>query len=309
MSRETTNPSAAEAAIASASGPVVVGYDGSQSAMIAVRYAARAAARRRVPLRIVTTFSVVVSDMGMGTGFTVDADVIDSLRAEAEHQVQGAAEVVRAEYPTLDVTALAIVGPAAATLLEQSRQAGLIVVGSSGKGALAGLLGSTSRAVASHSAAPTVVARVADPTGDTVVVGVDGSPDSLRALAFAFDVASRTGWKLRAVHTWDVPPIGALTGMPSPEPPELLVERAEFETRAALEEMTGFGDRYPDVAVEHVIVRGAAAKTLVEQSAGAALLVVGSRGRGGFLGLILGSVSQGVLQHAKCNVAVVRTAG
>ena len=306
MSRETANPAAAEAAVASASGPVVVGYDGSESAMISVRYAALTAAGRKVPLRIVTTFSVVVSDLGMGTGIYVNAEVIDSIRIAAERQAGEAADAVRAEHPSLEVTPLAIAGPAAATLLEQSAQAGLLVVGSSGKGTLAGLLGSTSRAVASHSLVPTVVARVAAPTGNTVVVGVDGSPDSLRALAFAFDVASRTGCKLRAVHTWDVPPIGALTGIPSPEPPELIVERAELETRAALEELTGFGDRYPDVEVEHAIVRGSPVKVLVEQSREAALVVVGSRGRGGFLGLILGSVSQGVLQHAASNVAVVR---
>lgn len=287
-------------------GPVVVGYDSSGPADQALTYAAHQAARRGVDLRIVTAFGIVVSDLGMGMAAPLDAELVASVQRSAAAQADAGAERVRAEYPDLHVTTVVDAGPAAAVILEQTSDASLVVIGSHGGGGFLGMmLGGTSREVATHCTAPTVVVRDANPSGRQVVVGVDGSPDSIGALAFAFDVASRQGLDLLAVHTWDVPPIGAITGVPAPEPPELIREIANNEARAALEELSGFGERYPDVTVDHKIVRGSPVKTLVAESAEAALLVVGSRGRGGFLGLVLGSVSHGVLHHAPCNVAVV----
>ena len=306
MSRSAPSPEHIEDRTGVGAGPVVVGHDNSEPAEDALTYAASQAAQRGVGLRIVTAYTIVVSDLGLGTGVPWDAELVQSLRDIAERQATAAADAVRERHPGLDVTTVVEPGPAAAVILDHAHDASLVVVGSRGGGGFLGaLLGGTSREVATHCAAPTIVVRQPAPTGDAVVVGIDGSPDSLGALAFAFDVASREGLRLLAVHTWDVPPIGAITGVPSPEPPELVREVANSEARAALEELAGFSDRYPDVAVERKIVRGSPVKALVTESAGAAMVVVGSRGRGGFLGLVLGSVSHGVLHHAACNVAVV----
>ena len=161
------------------------------------------------------------------------------------------------------------------------------------------------RAVSVRDANRVQPAREADATGH-VLVGIDGSPASVRALGFAFDHASRHNLALTVVHTWEVPPIGAITGVPSPEPPTLLQNIADNELRASSEELAGYSESYPDVPVDISVVQGSPLKVLAEKSSDADLLVVGSRGRGGFLGLLLGSVSHGVLHHAHCPVAVVR---
>jgi nucleotide-binding universal stress UspA family protein len=310
MSHEASNPEQIETRIGAGTGPVVVGYDDSADARSAVHFAVAEASARQVPLRIVSAYTLIVSDLGLGTGIPWDEELVDSISGLAQREAAEAAEQVRVAAPSLAVSTVVEPGPAASVILEHSHDASLVVVGSRGRAGWKGmLLGGTSRQVATHCKAPTIVVRNAEPTGEFVVAGVDGSPDSVRALAFAFDYASRHQLRLLAVHTWDVPPIGAITGVPSPEPPEMVRTMANNEARAALEELAGFADRYPDVAVEHKILRGSPVKTLVAESAGAALLVIGSRGRGGFVGLMLGSVSHGVLHHAGCNVAVVTAKG
>lgn len=289
-------------------GPVVVGYLATEEARAALRFAGAEAAARRVPLLVVNAYTVVVSELGVGVGagFTIDDQFLTALAGIAQREADDGAALVEREYPGVAVSTVVEPGPAASVILEHARAAGLVVVGARQHSGLARLLaGGTARQVATHCPAPTVVVRDAQPTGDHVVVGIDGSPDSVRALEFAFDFASRHGLRLVPIHTWEVPPVGALTGIPSPEPVELLEEVESNEARTAMEELAGFAELYPDVAVEPRVIRGAAVRTLVEEAADAALLVVGSRGRGGFLGLLLGSVSHGVLHHAACNVAVV----
>jgi nucleotide-binding universal stress UspA family protein len=289
-------------------GPVVVGFDNSPGARAALEFAAAQAKVRGVGLRVVSAFHLVVSDLGIGAGVPWELETIEAIRRAAHDDAQEAARWAASAHPELPVEVAVAPGPAAGVLLEQTKDAGLVVLGSHGRGGFLDLLlGGTAREVATHQHAPTVVVRTAEPKSDRVVVGIDGSPDSLRALAFAFDMASRTGGSLTAVHTWDVPPIGALTGVPSPEPPALVREVADVEVRAALEELAGFAEQYPDVQVEHKVLRGAPVPLLVAEAADAGLLVVGSRGRGGFVGLLLGSVSHGVLHHAAGNVAVVRS--
>lgn len=309
MSPEATNTERIEDRTGTGSGAVVVGYDGSEPAELALDYAADQARRRGVGLRIVSAYTIAVSDFGMGGG-AWNAELVQSMCDLARADAQHAADRLGEQHPGLAVSTVVEPGPAAAVILQASQDACLVVLGSFGQGGVLGkLLGGTSRQVATHARQPVVVVRQSAPAGDTVVVGIDGSPDSIGALAFAFDMASRDGMRLLAVHTWDVPPIGAITGVPAPEPPDLVREIANNEARAALEELAGFGERYPDVAVEHKIVRGSPVKTLVAESAEAGLLVVGSRGRGGFLGLVLGSVSHGVLHNAECNVAVITSTG
>jgi nucleotide-binding universal stress UspA family protein len=146
-----------------------------------------------------------------------------------------------------------------------------------------------------------------------IVCGVDGSPASERALAWAADEARLRGVGLRVVHAWLVPLLEAmpepfLVGVPAPP-----LDQAEIldATRAAAEEalhaeLERVLGESPRVQVEALAVEGRAAERLVEAADGADLLVVGSRGRGGFKGLLLGSVSQQVAQHAPCPVVIVR---
>lgn len=138
-----------------------------------------------------------------------------------------------------------------------------------------------------------------------IVVGVDGSAHARRALAHAIDEARRRGATVDAVYAhappvhWAAPEFGVLV----PRPESEVVEDATALLRRELAHVPD------DVVVRPVVVEGPAARALLETARGADLLVVGSRGRGGFLGLLLGSTSHQVVTHATCPVVVVPMAG
>ena len=211
-----------------------------------------------------------------------------------------------AVHPQLDVQHKVLVASPSAALIEASSDATLLVVGSRGLGGFRGLiLGSVGVQVATHSQCPTVVLRgEPSPSADCVVVGIDNSPLSAPALEFAFDFASRHGLRLLAVHAWDISThdvLGTTATMPVPN----LQELGADEERMASEALAGFRGSYPDVDVEEHLIKGNTAKAIVEAGKNAALIVVGSRGRGELAGAVLGSVSQSVLHKAKIPVAVV----
>jgi nucleotide-binding universal stress UspA family protein len=233
--------------------------------------------------------------------------LVEELRSDADVALERGLSAAAALNPDLTVTGEVMVNPPAAGLVEQSHHASMLVLGSHGYGGFTGLLlGSVSRQVATHAGCPTVVVKhPADPDAREVIVGVDGSKPALKALDFAYDHASRRGLRLRVVHTWEVPPIGAITGVPTFSPPELLADIKGNEMRTTAEVLAGHSEQYPDVKVVQDVQRGSPVQALADLSEHSSLLVVGSRGRGGFLGLLLGSVSHGVLHHAKCPVAVI----
>jgi nucleotide-binding universal stress UspA family protein len=138
-----------------------------------------------------------------------------------------------------------------------------------------------------------------------VVVGVDGSELSTQALAFAFDEASLLGIGLTALHAWDVP-FFDVPGHGGAGVPGAVREFKGEELRLLSESLSGWREKYPDVDVRQTLVHEEPVKALVEASSGAALIVVGSRGRGGFRSMLLGSVSHAMVHHARCPVAVVR---
>lgn len=204
----------------------------------------------------------------------------------------------------MEVSAIALPGPAAAALVDRGKDADLLVVGSHGRGAVADfLLGGVSRQVATHARCPTIIVRAGGEP--RVVVGIDGSAQAGRALDFAFDEASRRGWPLRVVHAWDVAVIGFDVDSTTYPEGGILDDVEGAETRLGAQVLSGHVATYPDVEVEVRIVRGAAGRVLVDAGEDASLLVVGSRGRGGFTSLLLGSVSHKVIHHASCSVAVV----
>lgn len=288
--------------------PIVVGVDGSSSAQDAVDWAIAEASARRRPLRIV--HAVIWSSMGDLLGLAPGESADAVLQAAAE-EVLGEAETrARSANPDLEVTSRLVPGASAPALLDQAQDAELIVLGSRGLGGFTALLiGSVGIEVAAHAPCPVVVMRprhVGHPPSSTgrVVVGVDGSEISARAIGFAFEAAARRGAGVTAVHAWPVPIPGAVGEF---APIVVDVDAVKHYQRQLLTEaVTTAQDRFPEVDVQTKLVRTHPGHALVAESSAAALVVVGSRGRGGFRGMLLGSVSQAVLHHAECPVAVVR---
>ncbi len=194
-------------------------------------------------------------------------------------------------------------GGAVATLVDLSKDADMIVVGARGQGAFSrALLGSVSTGLVHHAHCPVTVVHDDPPAvaaNAPVLVGIDGSPASLSATEMAFDEASRRGVDLVALHAW--------RDISNYELPGLEVEAMEAEANIALSErLAGFEERYPDVKVHRVVVCDQPARQLVEHAKSAQLVVVGSHGRGGFAGMLLGSVSTAVVHAVKSPAIIAR---
>jgi nucleotide-binding universal stress UspA family protein len=284
-------------------GPVVVGVDGSASATQAVRWAAREAGRRRAPLVLVHVWTAIpVAPLHVGSLVPYH----DALVEQGDQWLEEAATAARDAAPGVVTSTQLVSGSAAGQLIDRSASAGLLVLGSRGLGGFAGLVvGSIAVALATHGHCPVVVVRGADP--DTaprqdgpVVVGVDGSPNSRAALDFAFEAAALRGAPLTAVHAWSDLPVITVWELTTDWH---LVQQNEAK---ALSRWLADGRAlYPGVPVEQVVVREGPARILLEHARTAQLVVVGSRGRGGFRGLLLGSTSQALIHHAASPVAVI----
>jgi nucleotide-binding universal stress UspA family protein len=281
--------------------PVVAGVDGSQPALRAVRWAAREAQRRRVPLLVVRAFAALVPQL---TGRVIVSGPVmrDALRELAGEQLAAAATAAADEVPGLVIEQHIAADDPVPHLVEQSRSAQLVVIGDRGHGGVHGLLaGSVAVGLAARGACPVVVVRGTDRTEGAVVVGVDGSPVSEAALEFAFEAAVLRRAPLRAVHVWSDTFLDPRMTLVAPW------DAVEQEHQMLLaERLAGWAEKYPDVPVQRAVERDHPARVLVEESARAQLLVVGSHGRGNVAGRLLGSVSHAAVHRADCPVAVVR---
>jgi nucleotide-binding universal stress UspA family protein len=281
---------------------VIVGVDGSRSSLAAVDLAAQEAVLRGRPLRVVHAFVWPYFNVPLGPSPYGPAE--GGLRHEAERLLSEACDHARAAAPGLDVTGELVTGHAAAVLLGCAHASGLLVVGDRGLGGFTGLLvGSVAVQLAAHAPCPVLVMRGRADANAPVLLGVDGSPASDRAIGFAFEEAALRGVPLEALHGWTHP---VSTGPGDTLP--LVYDVAEVEgeeARLLAEALAGWHEKYPDVVVRRALVRGSARRALIEATTGAQLAVVGTRGRGGFTGLLLGTVSQAVLHHAACPVAIV----
>lgn len=288
---------------------VVVGVDGSESSDAAARWAADEAARRDLPLRVVHAVPPVTP--GAFPSALVWAAV--DWRARADTILDTTIGPLRELYPDLVIEADAHIGqPPAQVLADQARSAEFLVVSSRGRGGFVGLLlGSTAVQVLELATAPVVIVRQppADrgqaPVDGPVVVGVDGSDHSRRALPFAFTEAALRGTTLTAVHAWAIPDHPGLTSMRASGGADWshLVRQAEDVLE---ESLTAVRADFPGVEVTERVLDEQPVRALLEASRGAQLLVLGSRGRGSLAGLVLGSVSHSAVHGADCPVAVVR---
>ncbi|MGW6427588.1 universal stress protein [Nocardia sp. NPDC055053] len=273
--------------------PVVAGVDGSPRSHIALRWAADFAAHHQAALHLVAAVEVPVEYEPGVSGPLFDGEM---LYAHGESVVTAAAAEV-APVGDLVITTSVEVGDARAILRRHSESARLVVVGSRGLGAVRRtLLGSVSTAVARHAACPVaVVPEAAASVTGAVVVGVDGSGVSADAVALAFDEASRRRVRVIAVHAW--------SELFRYESRETMRAEAEAELSASL---AGYREKYPDLRVERIVVEDRPARAVLTAAAGAQLIVVGSRDRGGLAGAALGSVAQAVLHGAQCPLIIAR---
>jgi nucleotide-binding universal stress UspA family protein len=285
---------------------IVVGVDGSPASNAAVCWAAREAVMRQTPLTLVHVVNPVVSPWAQ-------APLLDEYPVWQENEgrriLGDALKIAQdsaAESPQTSIESELMFSSTIPTLVNLTREAKLIVVGNYGHGALArGLLGSVSSSLVRRAHCPVAVIRdeephMPHPAEAPVLVGIDGSPASELATAIAFDEASRRGVNLVAVHAWSDREILELPGL------DWSAVKAE-EERVLAEGLAGWQERYPDVTVHRLLVCDRPARVLVETSETAQLVVLGSHGRGGFAGMLLGSVSNAVVQSVRMPVIVART--
>ncbi|GAB4098020.1 universal stress protein [Sinomonas halotolerans] len=302
---------------------IVVGVDGSEHGHCALKWAAQEAKRRHRPLHVVTAYSVpLFAASGLDGGYATFDDTV--IRDGAEAVLREALEDL-GTVDGVEVTSSVESGDASGVLLEFSKAAELLVFGTRGRGGFVGrLLGSVSSALPAHAHCPTVTVplRFAERLGEEVedrhiraeqakdgrrpveriiAVGVDGSEQARVAVLAAAEEAMLMGVPLRIVCA--VPQFtGTLAWVPAPVDREQLFEDIRGQLKAGT---AWLQSHFPDLEVQTSLLDGPPVDVLVDVSREVELLVLGTRGRGGFTGMLLGSTTDGVLHHAKGPVMVV----
>lgn len=289
---------------------IVVGVDRSTAAKVAVRWAAREAVMRDLPLALVH----VIYAQPWGPvlfGQRPESVATEPNQQEAAVGQEIIADAMQCVEDSLEIDSRSrvdsevLVGPPVPTLVDVSKDAQMVVVGCRGQSRLDRvLLGSVSTGVIHHAHGPVAVIHDEAPFSLQscqlpVVVGIDGSPASELATAIAFDEASWRGVELIALHAWsdaDMSDLGST---------EWSAQQAGG-VEALAERLAGWQERYLDVRVDRRIVADQPSRQLLDAAESAQLVVVGSRGRGGFAGMLLGSVSTAVAQAARVPVIVAR---
>ncbi|QIS18954.1 universal stress protein [Nocardia terpenica] len=286
--------------------PIVAAVDGSDVSYQAAGWAATEAVLHGCRLHLVNS---AACPPGWGPGAMFTGADLSWLHTDAERVLTEARRVAREIAPeSQEITTEVVDAPIIPDLIERSRSARMLVVGSRGLGAFGrGLLGSVSSAVARHAHCPVAVVHgrsANDPAmaAKPVLVGIDGSEVSAPAVGVAFEEAARRKVGLTALHAWsdvsaglDVPMVG-------------WDEIRETEDAVLAENLAGWSERYPEVPVHRILARDRPVRALVDEAETAQLLVVGSHGRGGFTGMLLGSTSSALLHSVECPTLVVRKA-
>ncbi|MFC3999085.1 universal stress protein [Nocardiopsis sediminis] len=291
-------------------GEVVVGIDGSETGLAALDWAAQEAVDRGVSLRILHALSMplIAVPLAAPVRMPETPEIVERAKGLLTHAVDRVTE----RWPDLSVRTQISTLAAAQALLAAAKDAGLVVVGSRGLGAVGAIfLGSVSVRVSAHATCPTAVVPPDGPPSALrerpVIVGVDGSAASAVALGVALEEAAHRGVGVTVLDAWHTPaPVDLL--MYDTEVPSPTRDRAEERVVEQIDRMVAEArtDATAHVLVEVKAVVDHAARALLEQGSDGGLIVVGSRGRGGFAGLLLGSVSHAVLHHTTVPVIVTR---
>ena len=283
--------------------PIVVAVDGSPHSDAAVEWAARESVLRRASVALVHAITPM-------PGTLADAAArsnVDRWYKDNANTVVAAAEATfraaHGQSRAVDVQTTVLEAPVLAALIDMSARAQLIVVGSRGQGAIGRLLmGSVSTGLVHHAQCPVAVIPLDEtrnaPDRHPVLLGVDGTAASDGAIALAFDEAARRSADLLALHAWS--DVGVLP---------IIGRWYDYETDATnllAERLAGWREKYPDVRVARRVVCDVPAHALFVEARYSQLVVVGSRGRGGFAGLQLGSVASAVVHTSPAPVIVVR---
>ncbi|WP_328835160.1 universal stress protein [Streptomyces europaeiscabiei] len=280
--------------------PIVVGVDPDPPKRLALAWAADEAERRGLPVRLVHAQGVPTGGYRSGETLPSWEQWNRTLHEAGAEVLKEAVAFVESRRPTVEVSTVLAEGEPAWVLREEARNASMVVVGSWHLSTRREMFTSASVALPLSAHAPCPVVVVPEPEHITqepayFVVGVDGSPHAAAAVDVAFEEAALRGAALRALYVWHPPLRGVLDE-----------DTAVRECRRVLSEtVAGRTARYPEVELHHEVVLGHPVRVLTEASEHALGLVVGTRGHGGFTGMLLGSVSQGVLHHAHCPVITV----
>jgi nucleotide-binding universal stress UspA family protein len=288
--------------------PMVVGYDGSARSVAAVDWAAAHAQHHRAALAVL--FAHDYPGYPAEAVGRAPASPAAALVSEAAKTADEGADLARARAPGLEVSAQPVFDGPSSALVEASAGAQLLVLGDRGLGALPGfLLGSVARTVSTHAHCPVVVVRegnVVRPGPEMpVVAGVDDSEAAAAALGFAADLAGEYDAPLVALSTWRAPakpPWGRREAVAGTREAARL-QVTEEVVQGLVQRLRG---KHPRLRIEASVREGPAPRVLAEASRAAGAVVVGSRGRGGFRGLLLGSTSHDLLHSASCPVIVHR---
>ncbi len=289
---------------------ILVGVDGSAAALGAVRWAAHDAALRNVPLTLVHVVNAPAPGWSQVAAPAGSRQRQEKRAPEFIKSAIKVAEESTGERGPVQIDSKVFYSATVPTLVGLSKEAEMVVVGYRGHGGVVvrNFLGSVSSGLVYHAHCPVAVIHdeeplVANVARAPVLVCIDGSPASEAATAIAFDEASRRGVALMALHAWTDPRVSDFKEL---FPNCNWDAQLSNEEETLAERLAGWQERYPDVRILRKIEVGDAASPLIEASKRAQLIVVGSHGRGGFAGMLLGSIGAAVVNRARIPVIVAR---
>jgi nucleotide-binding universal stress UspA family protein len=292
-------------------GEILVGVDGSANSAEALRWAVEEADLRDHHVTALFAWGYVPPGHA-GDGHTFD---VDYGAADADAALAAAIEAAVDPGAARTITRRVVYDTAARSLLSAARDADLLVIGARGVGGFRGLLlGSVSQQCLHHTTGPLAIIRTSESGSDSVdvddsasgpargriVVGIDGSNSSRRALRWALEEGRLRGATVDVVHAWQPPLIVPSPFVGVPLDTTVVEKYARSVLDKVVDEATGHGG----TPVERILVQGGAASAVLDTAHGAAVVVLGSRGRGGFTGLVLGSVTHHVAHHVRCPLVI-----